>query len=195
MPAEPPPPASTQGRCVQAEAWDDLGSYLAAKARALEAGGADFLAIGSNTGHVVASAIEASTTLPLLHIADVVAGAAGRLGAQRLGLLGTRPVMEGRYYHDRLGSHGFEVIAPEVADREFVHRLIFEELTRGQSTQASRTAFTDIIGKLDAAGAEAVVLGCTEFGLLVKQSDVPETPLLDTTGLYIEAIVKEALAA
>jgi aspartate racemase len=181
-------------RCVQTQAWDELGQYLADKAHALEAAGADFLAIGSNTGYVVAPAVEKSTSLRLLHIADAVADAANTLGVKRLGLLGTKPVMAGSYYPDRLAVHGLTVITPEPEDRAFVHRAIFDELTRGQFTDTTRDAFVRLIRDLAAQGADAVVLGCTEFGLLVKQSDVPETPLLDTTQLHVEAIVRTALA-
>lgn len=181
-------------RCVATEDWEQMGGYLAAKAEALARAGADFLVIGSNTGHQVAAAVEAATRLPLLQVADVVADTAGELGVSRLGLLGTKPVMEGGYYQDRLGRRDIAVIVPDAADRDVTHRMVFEELTRGVFTDAARAELIRIMRKLVADGAQAIVLGCTEFPLLVSGDDVPDLVLLDTSRLHVEATVRAALA-
>lgn len=181
-------------RCVAAQDWEQMGRYLASKAESLARAGADFLVIGSNTGHQVAAAVEQATPLPLLQVGDVVADAAAEAGVSRLGLLGTLPVMEGGYYQARLGRRGIDVLVPEAADRETTHRMVFEELTRGVFTAAARAELTRIMRDLEAAGAQAVVLGCTEFPLLVGEDDVPGLLLFDTAQLHVEATVRMALA-
>lgn len=181
-------------RCVQTENWPEMGSYLAAKARALEAAGADFLVIGSNTGHQVADAVEAATPLPLLHIGDVVAQAATDRGASTVGLLGTKAVTEGGYFRQRLSQRGLTVVVPDDADRNRIHSMVFDELTRGVFLESSRQELIRATNTLVHNGADVVVLGCTEFSLLVSPEQLPDTPMLDTTELYVDAVVREALA-
>lgn len=180
-------------RLQHAGDWDAAGAVLANAARSLQAAGADFLVLCTNTMHKVAAAIEDAVGIPLLHIADPTAAAIQRAGHLRVGLLGTRFTMEEAFYRDRLRDlHGLHVVLPDAADREIVHRIIYEELCLGIVRTESRAAYLDIMGKLAAQGAEAIILGCTEISLLVRQSDC-ETPLFDTTALHASAAADEAL--
>lgn len=178
----------------QADRWDEAGERLAEAARRVQAAGADFLLLATNTMHKVAPAIEAATDIPLLHIADATAERLREDGVRRVGLLGTRFTMEQAFYKDRLGERfGIEVLVPQAEQRERVHRVIFEELCQGRIEPASKAAYLEIIADLHARGAEAVILGCTEIALLVGQGDTP-VPLYDTTALHAEAAVTAALA-
>src|SRR3954452_7860672 len=180
--------------CLQAEdRWDEAGDILAGKARTLEAAGADLLVLCTNTMHKVAPAIEASVGIPMLHIADVTAGAARRAGITRVGLLGTAFTMEQPFYRDRLTTHGLEVVVPDARARASMHRIIFDELCRGIVSAASREQVRDIVTDLVADGADGVALGCTEIELLVKPEDSP-VPVLATTALHAGAAVDAALA-
>ncbi len=181
---------------MQAEGdWDGAGMVLAHAARALEAGGADFLLVCANTMHKVAPAIEAAVHLPLLHIADPTAEAVTRAGYARVGLLGTRFTMEDNFYIDRLRErHGLDVLVPDQAEREVIHRVIYDELCLGHLVDASRDAYRQIIARLVERGAEAIILGCTEIALLVHASDA-SVPLFDTTDLHARAAVDQALAS
>ena len=181
-------------RCVRAEAWDEAGQYLAGKARGLQRAGADFIACGSNTMHRVAPVIEAAITVPFLHIAAVVATTSTDIGVTRLGLLGTAPTMEQDFYRRRLERAGFTVLPPEPVDRTTVDQIIFDELTRHVFRPESRETYIRVMTDLHAAGAEAIVLGCTEIILLVGPDDVPGLPLLDSTTLHVEAIVQTAMS-
>ena len=155
-------------RLQQAGAWDDAGRMLADAARSLEAAGAQGLALCTNTMHKVAPAIAAAVTIPLLHIADPTAAAIRRAGLTTVGLLGTRFTMEQDFYRRRLTDrHGLTVIVPEPADRETVHRVIYEELCLGQVREDSRAHYRRIIQQLVEVGAEGIILGCTEIALLV----------------------------
>jgi aspartate racemase len=180
---------------MQAEAdWDGAGLLLAHAARALEAGGADFLLVCTNTMHKVTAAIEAAVHLPLLHIADPTAEAVKRAGYSRIGLLGTRFTMEDDFYVDRLrGQHGLEVLVPDAAEREVIHRVIYEELCLGRLVDASRDAYRRIMASLVERGAEGFILGCTEIALLVDAGDAG-VPLFDTTDMHARAAVDFALA-
>ncbi|MEJ3653184.1 aspartate/glutamate racemase family protein [Actinomycetes bacterium KLBMP 9759] len=180
-------------RFVRGDRWEAAADYLVDKALRLERAGADFLVCGSNTMHRVAPAIEAATEVPFLHIVDVLADAALRGGARTLGVLGTRPTMEAAFYAERLALHGIAAIVPDADDRDLVDRVIFDELTRHELRDDSKAEYIRVITGLAEAGADAVVLGCTEIGLLVDQSDVPDIPLLDTTELHVERIVRFAL--
>ncbi len=181
-------------RLQHAGRWDEAGAMLASAARALQAAGADFLLLCTNTMHKVAPAIETAVTIPLLHIADPTAEAVKQAGIRTVGLLGTRFTMEEDFYRGRLAArHGLEVIIPDVADRDLVHRVIYEELCLGVTRDASRTAYRDVIGRLVAQGAQGIILGCTEIGLLVKPEDAP-VPLFDTTLLHAANAVDVALA-
>lgn len=175
--------------------WARAGELLAAAARALQAAGAGCVVLCTNTMHKVAAQIEAAVALPLLHIADATAVAVRAGGHLRVGLLGTRFTMEQDFYVGRLREHhGLTVLVPPQADRELVHRVIYEELCLGQALPESRTQFRRIIEGLAAAGVDAVILGCTEIGLLVSPGDSP-LPLFDTTALHAAAAVDWALAS
>jgi len=174
--------------------WDDAGAILEDAARRLHAGGADCIVLCTNTMHKLADRIEAATPLPFLHIADPVGRAAARAGVRRVGLLGTAFTMEQGFLKDRLAQrHGLEVLVPGAEDRAEVHRIIYDELCVGIVDGASRERYRRVIGALQARGAEAVVLGCTEISLLVKDED-SALPLLDSTALHAAAAVDFALA-
>ena len=174
--------------------WAAAGTLLADAARHLESAGADFLLLCTNTMHKVADAIEAASALPLLHIADPTAAAIQAAGLQRVGLLGTRFTMEQPFYRQRLEDrHGIQVLVPDEPDRAKVHRVIYEELCRGVVSEASRQAYRQVISSLVARGAQAVILGCTEIGLLVRADDA-EVPLFDTCVLHAQAAAERALS-
>jgi len=174
--------------------WDDAGAILEDAARRLHAGGADCIVLCTNTMHKLADRIEAATPLPFLHIADPVGRAAARAGVRRVGLLGTAFTMEQGFMKDRLAQrHGLEVLVPGADDRAEVHRIIYDELCVGIVDGASRERYRRVIGALQAGGAEAFVLGCTEISLLVKDED-SALPLLDSTALHAAAAVDFALA-
>jgi len=180
-------------RLQHAGDWDAAGAIVADAARALEAAGASFLVLCTNTMHKVASHIEAAVAIPLLHIADPTAAEIRRAGHTTVGLLGTRFTMEQAFYRDRLQDrHGIRVVVPDAADRETVHRVIYQELCLGVVNPASREAFRRILGRLAAQGAEAVILGCTEISLLVSQQDA-ELPLFDTTAIHARSAAEAAL--
>ena len=161
------------------EDWAGAGELLADSARRLEGAGADFVMIGTNLMHKVADAVAAAVAVPLLHIGDAVGAAAARAGHRTLGLVGTRWVMSEPFYADRLARHGVATTVPAAEDREMLDRIIFDELTQGIVTDASREAFVRVLSSLADAGAEAVVLACTEIELLVAQEDSP-LPLIDS---------------
>lgn len=173
--------------------WQRAGERLGEVAVALQRAGADFLVLCTNTMHKVAAAIEDASGLPLLHIADPTAAAIRAAGLQRVGLLGTRFTMEQLFYRERLEQqHGIDVLVPDEADRDLVHRVIYEELCLGIVREESRQAYGQIIERLVARGAQAVILGCTEIGLLVREADAA-VPLFDTTLLHARAAADEAL--
>ena len=174
--------------------WDDAGRQLGEAGKALRAAGAEALVLCTNTMHKVADDIEAISGLPLLHIADATAAAIRAAGLARIGLLGTRFTMEGEFYRRRLEEkHGLEVLVPDDADRELVHRVIYDELCRGRIEDASRAAYLEVIERLAARGAQGIVLGCTEIGLLVSPADTA-LPLFDTTALHARGAVTWALS-
>lgn len=178
----------------RAGAWDEAGRDLAKAARSVEAAGADFLVLCTNTMHKVAPAIEAAVSIPLLHIADATAAAVKGEGVRTVGLLGTRFTMEEDFYRGRLESrHGLEVLVPERDDRDLVHRVIYEELCVGVVSEASRERYRGVIRRLAARGAGGVILGCTEIAMLVSPEDSP-VPVFDTTRLHAAAAVDLALA-
>ncbi len=180
-------------RLQQAGAWDETGRMLADAARSLEAAGAQGLALCTNTMHRVAAAIESAVTIPLLHIADPTAAAVKPAGLTTVGLLGTRFTMEQDFYRRRLTDrHGLTVIVPDPVDRETVHRVIYDELCRGQVREDARAHYRRIIQQLVEAGAEGIILGCTEIALLVGPDEAP-VPLFDTTALHARAAAAWAL--
>jgi aspartate racemase len=174
--------------------WDKLAGLMADAAKRLERGGAELLLICANTMHKVADDIAAQVGIPLVHIADAAAEAVKARQLGKVGLLGTRFTMEGDFYRTRIKEkHGIDVIIPDAADREAVHNIIYQELVLGVMNPASRRRVLETIGRLAAAGAQGVILGCTEIPLLVTQQDTP-LPLFDTTGLHARRAVELALA-
>lgn len=174
--------------------WEEAGRILAAKAAALEAAGAGILLLCTNTMHIVIDRIEQAVSIPVLHIADAASTRIKVAGLQRVGLLGTRFTMEQDFYRRRLTAGGLEVMIPGERDRDSVHRVIYEELVRGIVTEESRAEFRAVIERLVVAGAEGVILGCTEIELLITAEDSP-VPVFPTTQIHVEAAVDSALAA
>jgi aspartate racemase len=172
--------------------WDAAAALLADKARVIESAGADLLLICTNTMHKVADTVSAAIGIPLLHIADATADRIHGAGVRTVGLLGTRFTMEQQFYKDRLEQSGLSVLVPEVMDRALVHRVIYEELCMGRVTAESRREFLRIIDALHDSGAEAVIEGCTEIGLLIGQEHTA-VPLFDTTRIHASQAVTEAL--
>ena len=175
--------------------WDAAGAILAAAARSLEAAGADFLVLCTNTMHKVAGDIESAVNLPLLHIADATAVEIKKAGFNSVGLLGTKFTMEQAFYRDRLiERHGIDVVIPSTQDREIVHRIIYEELCMGVISDDSRLEYRRIMASLADQGAQAIILGCTEISLLVAAPDA-SVPLFDTTAIHSIAAAEMALSA
>ena len=173
--------------------WDALAVRMAQAAQSAERGGAQVLALCTNTMHRVADRVAAAVDVPLIHIVDATAAAVKRAGITRVGLLGTAFTMEQPFYADRLRAHELDVIVPTRADRGIVHDVIYRELVQGVVVDASRTLYHDVIARLVARGAEAIILGCTEIMLLVGQAD-SAVPLFDTTELHALATVDAAFA-
>jgi aspartate racemase len=179
-------------RLQMAGDWDTAGSLLADVARGLQAAGAELLVLCTNTMHKVADTIQAAVDIPMLHLADCTAAAVRAAGSDTVGLLGTAFTMEQAFYRDRLAGHGLTVLVPDADDRAEVHRIIYEELCLGIVKPASRRFFQDVIGRFAAAGAQGVILGCTEIELLIGAAD-SELPAFPTTRLHAEAAVAAAL--
>ena len=173
--------------------WGELGEILARDAEALERAGADVLVLCTNTMHLVAPAIEAAVAIPMLHIADATAERIRAAGLGRVGLLGTRFTMEEAFYRGRLQErHGLEVVVPPPPERDQVHSVIYEELVRGRIRDESREEYRRIVEGLVERGAEGVILGCTEIGLLLGAQDA-SVPLFDTTSIHAEAAAAYAV--
>lgn len=174
--------------------WDAAGAILAHAARSLEAAGASFLVLCTNTMHKVAPSIEAAVSIPLLHIADPTATEIKRAGHSTVGLLGTRFTMAQAFYRDRLSErHGLRVIVPDAEDCDTIHRVIYQELCLGLVNVESRSEYRRIMRTLASRGAQAIILGCTEISLLVSQHD-SDIPLFDTTAIHARAAAEEALS-
>lgn len=174
--------------------WAGLTDMMVGAGRDLQAAGAQALAIATNTMHKMADTVAEQTGLPLIHIADVTAAAVRAAGLSRVALLGTRFTMEQDFYRDRLKAGGLEVLIPDEADRIDIHRLIYDELCRGMVTEPSRAIYVGTIDRLQARGAQGVILGCTEITLLVRPQDT-ELPLFDTTAIHAAAIADRAMRA
>ena len=173
--------------------WTECGERLADAAKKIEAAGADFLLICTNTMHKVAESITDAVTIPLLHIADATADRIKAKNIRTVGLLGTSFTMEEEFYSGRLSKkHGLTVIIPSPDERQTVHRIIFEELCHGKIRAESRKAYLDIIESMHRQGVQAIIEGCTEIGMLVDQSHTT-IPLFDTTVLHVEQAVHLAL--
>lgn len=174
--------------------WAECGEQLAHAAQKVEAAGADFLLICTNTMHKVAHVIDEAVDIPLLHIAAPTAEKIKSKNIKTVGLLGTSFTMEEEFYKGRLeNKHGLTVIIPSPEDRQLIHNVIFEELCRGKIRTESRLAFLDIIEKMGELGAKAVIEGCTEIDMLLSQNHAA-IPLFDTTALHVEQAVCLALA-
>jgi aspartate racemase len=174
--------------------WTELGGMLAGAARQLERNGAGVVVLCTNTMHKLSDCITGAVRIPMLHIADAVAGAIRRSAKKRVALLGTRFTMEQPFYSERMRERfGVETIIPAAADRQVVHDIIYGELCHGVIRDESRAAYREIIARLAAEGAEGVVLGCTEIGLLISQAD-SEIPVYDSTQIHAIAAVEFALS-
>lgn len=180
-------------RAQHAGDWDRTAEILVDGARRLERGGAELALLCTNTMHMVLPRVQEAVGIPFVHVVDVTAAAIRGAGQARVGLLGTRFTMEHGFYHERLRGHGIDAVVPEAADRALVHRVIYDELCRGELRPESRAELVRIIRSLAERGAEGVVLGCTEIPLLVRPADSP-LPVYDTTALHVEAGLDQALA-
>jgi aspartate racemase len=179
---------------MQAEGrWQDAGRQLAGIAKRLEQAGADVLVLATNTMHKVADTIEAAISIPFLHIADATALKIHAAGMRRPAILATRFTMEQDFYTGRLrDKFGLETLIPDEADRALVHQIIYDELCVGCVTEASRAAFIDVARRLADKGADCLVLGCTEVGMLLDERNAP-LPIFDTTLIHADAAVSFAL--
>ncbi len=172
--------------------WDACAAILCEKSMAIEAAGAEFLIICTNTMHLVSAQIENAIGIPLLHIADATAERIDQAGISKIGLLGTRFTMEHDFYRGRLEQQGLEVIVPNEEDRNIVHRVIYDELCQGVVSDQSRREFVRIMAALHESGAEGVIEGCREMAMLVSPEHT-NVPLFDTTAIHAEEAVAEAL--
>lgn len=173
--------------------WDLIVQGLSEAAQRLEAADADFIVIASNTMHLVFERVQASVQTPMLSLLDVVGEAILARGIRTVGLLGTLSTMERTFYQDALTQKGIAVLVPGAGDREYVNKVIYEELVAGRIRDEARAGFIAIIKKLAARGVEGVILGCTEIPLLVSEADAG-MPLFDTTAIHAEAALDFALA-
>jgi len=172
--------------------WEGAAEILIDAARRLEAGGADFFLICTNTMHQVADAISDAVGIPLLHIAEATAGVLRQEQVRRIGLLGTAFTMELGFYRDRIQQHGIEVIVPELHDRQMVHDIIYQELCQGQVDAESREVYLAIIERMREQQIDGIILGCTEIGMLL-QSEHTDIRLYDTTAIHAQQAVDYAL--
>lgn len=172
--------------------WDKSAAVLIDAAKKLEAAGADFVLICTNTMHKIAEQVESAITIPLLHIAKVTGDTLIDKGIRKVGLLGTIFTMEQAFYRQEIEAKGIEVVVPNQEDRQLVSQVIYEELCLGVISEDSRRTYLRIIAELAAQGAEGVILGCTEIGLLVKQEDTL-VPLFDTTQIHAERAALKSL--
>ncbi len=174
--------------------WEQAGEVLSKAARRIEAAGADFLVICTNTMHKVVPQIESAINIPILHLADATARRIKERGMKTVGLLGSNFTMEEDFYKGRLiEKHGLTVIIPSAADRQIVHRIIYEELCLGIVKAESREEYLRIINRMHEEGAEGVIEGCTEIVMLVQQKHT-DIPLFDTTAIHAQEAVSVAFA-
>lgn len=180
-------------KCQSSGNWERSGEILADAARKLEAAGADFLLICTNTMHKVVPQIQTQIQIPIIHIVDAVADAMMERGVSKVGLLGTKYTMTQDFYKQRLIDQGISVLIPDEEDVDIVNDIIFRELCLGQIRQESRRIYTGIIEKLKNAGAEGIILGCTEIGLLIGQEN-SVLPVFDTTLIHAQKAAELALS-
>lgn len=181
-------------RLQHADDWDAAGRILADAARRLEHAGAEGLLICANTMHRVAPAVEAAVGVPVLHLADITAHALLADGHRSAALLGTRFTMAQPFYRERLERHGLSISVPTPEEQDALHQIIFDELVKGRVEAASRERFITTMRRMHSAGAQAVILGCTEFGMLLRAEDAPDIPRVDTTELHCQVAVGWMLA-
>ena len=172
--------------------WAALGQMLNTEARRLEEGGADLLLLATNTMHKVADTMMAGVSIPLIHIADATATAIRQAGLTRPGLMATAFTMEQSFYTDRLRAAGLDPLVPSAEDRATTHRIIYDELCRDQVLPASRSAYEGIAARLAADGADCLILGCTEVGMLLSSANSP-LPVFDTVAIHCAAALEAAL--
>lgn len=183
--------AEVEGRMREGR-WSELGRFLGDAAVALERGGAELILLCANSTHRVAEEVEARLRVPLLHIVDVTARAILATPARRIGLLATRFAMREPFYREGFERHGLTPLLPQPPEQEEVHRMIFEELVHGRVVESSRATLRAVSERLIGRGAEGIVLGCTELGILIAPGDL-QVPIFDTTQLHAEAAVRLAL--
>lgn len=176
-----------------ADRWDDTGAILADAAGRLERAGADVIVLATNTMHLNADAIRAAISIPFLHIGDATAAALEARGVRRPLLLATRFTMEKHFYRDRLRAAGLDPRTPDQAGRDRLQAIIYDELCQGMVEPASKAQVLDMVAAGRAAGADGVIFGCTEVGMLLGQDDL-DVPAVDTTLVHCEAAVEFALA-
>lgn len=169
--------------------WDGIGNHLATAAKGLETAGADMILLCTNTIHKIAPKIEAAISIPFLHIADATAHEIKRSRLDTVGLLGTKFTMEEPFLIDRFRRNGIDILTPNPDHRETVHRVIFNELCLGKITMEAKKAYMGIIQELEGRGAQGIILGCTEIGSLISQTDSP-IPLFDTTVLHVNQAIE-----
>ncbi len=172
--------------------WQEAGERLADVARSLEKGGAQLIVLCTNTMHKVISSIEEAVSVPVLHIADATAKEIQVNHLHTIGLLGTKYTMEQDFYKERIAERGIEVLIPEAAERDMINEIIFDELCLGKINDSSKVKYQQAIQNLIDRGAQGIILGCTEIGLLIHDEDA-EVPLFDTAKIHVKAAVKEAL--
>ena len=179
---------------IRNQMWIEAGVYLSEKAQAAERAGADLLICASNTMHCVADKFTELIKIPFLHIADPTGEAIRRAGLKKVALLGTKPTMSMKYWPDYYQeNHGVQVVAPSAPIQQRLHQIIFDELVRGVVRAESKTFYLEACERLRRDGAEGVILGCTEIFLLLRQPDMPDFPMFNTTALHVEATVEAAL--
>ncbi len=173
--------------------WEMATEKMIEAAKFLEKGGADCIVICTNTMHLMAEDLQKACKIPVIHIVECAVEEIKKQGIDSVGLLGTKFTMERPFYKKILEKNGIEVLVPEEEDRELVHEVIFGELCRGEFKGESKTAYLDIINRLEKKGAQGIILGCTEIPLLISQEDC-RLPLFDTTFIHASKAVRFALS-
>lgn len=179
-------------RLIDADRWEAAGELLASRAQRLQAAGAEVVLLATNTMHRVADTIASALAVPFVHIVDPTAAAIHEAGLDTVAVLGTETTMAGEFYHERFAAHGVETVVPDGSARETVDRVIFEELVHGEVRDASRHRLLAIVADIREAGAEGVVLGCTELAMLLDHDDT-DLPVFDTTSRHVSRAVQLCL--
>jgi len=185
-------PLSEYMKCIDRDDWDGVGELMLSSANKLAAIGADFLICPDNTIHRAFGYVAPRAPKPWLHIADVVAGEAVTRGFRKVGLTGTRWLVESEVYPERLTARGLEFVRPTAEEREEINRIIFEELVRGTFEPKAIATFQQVIARMKGDGCDAVILGCTEIPLIINDTNSP-LPVLDSTRLLARAALRRAV--